>query len=191
MRPFSHPVSFFLRPVFQAQRIRAIMGANLAAAIVAVNVAGVPIEALGQEPLEVITLPAETEIVVTTQVSFRAPLAVVDISQGFRGGHRGIDLRSPVGTPVQAVAAGKVVKVTPGRFGYGKWILVDHENGVSSLYAHLSKITVVEGEAVTQETVLGEVGMTGWATGPHLHLEVYENGRAINPTRMVPLVPST
>lgn len=166
------------------------MGANLAAAIVMVNVAGAPIEALGQAPLEVVTLATGGEAVVTTTVSFQAPVAVVDVSQGFRVGHRGVDLRSPVGTPVRAVATGKVVKVTAGRFGYGKWVVVDHENGLSSLYAHLSKITVVEDELVTQETVLGEVGMTGWATGPHLHLEVYEQGRAINPKQVVPLTPS-
>lgn len=166
------------------------MGANLAAAIVMVNVAGAPIEALGQEPVEVVTLPVATPVVVTTEVSFKAPVAVVDVSQGFRAGHRGVDLRSSVGTPVRAVATGKVVKVTQARFGYGKWVVVDHENGWSSLYAHLSKITVVEGEEVTQETVLGEVGMTGWATGPHLHLEVYEQGRAINPKQVVPLTPS-
>ncbi len=166
------------------------MGANLAAAIVAVNVVGAPIEVLGQEPVEVVTLPAVTSVVVTTEVSFRAPVEVVDVSQGFKGGHRGIDLRAPMGTPVKAVAMGKVVKVTQDRFGYGKWVMVDHENGWSSLYAHLSKITVVESEPVTQETVLGEVGMTGWTTGPHLHLEVYEQGRAINPRQVVPLIPS-
>ncbi|OGY18965.1 MAG: hypothetical protein A2784_02445 [Candidatus Chisholmbacteria bacterium RIFCSPHIGHO2_01_FULL_48_12] len=165
------------------------MGANLAAAIVAVNVVGVPVEVLGQEPVEVVTLPAETDAVVITEVSFKAPLQVVDVSQGFRGGHRGVDLRAPMGTPVKAVAMGKVVGVIQGRFGYGKWVIVDHENGLSSLYAHLSKITVVEDEPVTQETVLGEVGMTGWTTGPHLHLEVYDNGRVINPRQVVPLTP--
>lgn len=166
------------------------MGANLAAAIVAVNVVAPPFEVLGQQPIGVVTLATGGEAVVTTAVSFQAPVAVVDVSQGFRAGHRGVDLRSPVGTPVRAVAVGRVAEVTQARFGYGKWVVVDHENGWSSLYAHLSKITVVEGEEVTQETVLGEVGMTGWATGPHLHLEVYEQDRAINPKQVVPLTPS-
>ena len=164
------------------------MGANLAAAVMVVGTLGTPLEAsqVGQA-MEVVEPLVADSVVVTTAASFKSPLEVVDISQGFRGGHRGIDMRVPLGTAVYPIAMGKVAQVVNGRLGYGKRVVVDHENGLKSLYAHLGKITVVEGEEVTQETVLGEVGLTGWTTGPHLHLEVYEQGRAINPRQVVPL----
>ena len=168
------------------------MGANLAAAMVVVGTIGAPVEAasLGEPAIEVVTPLAADSVVVTTQVSFRSPIEVIDISQGFRAGHRGVDLRAPLGTAIYPVAEGRVARVIHGRLGYGRRVIVEHESGLTSLYAHMGKIKVQEGEKVTQETVLGEVGLTGWTTGPHLHLEVYEQGQAINPRQVVPLVPA-
>ena len=59
--------------------------------------------------------------------------------------------------------------------------MINHGSGFKSLYAHLAKITVNEGDEVDKNTVLGTVGSTGWSTGSHLHLEVYDNGRTFNP----------
>ncbi len=94
------------------------------------------------------------------------------------GSHNGVDFRATIGTPIRA-ALGGVVQGTGnsdavrGCYSYGKWILVKHNNGLSTLYAHLSQIEVVEGESVSTGQAIGYSGATGYATGPHLHFGVY------------------
>ncbi len=102
-----------------------------------------------------------------------------DHAQVYNGhGHNGVDFRASLGTPVKSAAGGIVTGsgntdlVCPGA-SYGKWVLVRHENGLSTLYAHLSVISVVEGEAVGPGSTLGYSGDSGYATGPHLHFTVY------------------
>lgn len=93
------------------------------------------------------------------------------------GTHDGIDFGSPTGTPVRAALAGTVYEINQGAVQncqYGKWVLVKHANGLATLYAHLSSIDVAKGQSVTTGQVLGNVGMTGYATGPHLHFTVYD-----------------
>ena len=93
-------------------------------------------------------------------------------------GHNGIDLGIPIGTPIKAAGAGVIVAtgntdlVCPNA-SYGKWILVRHPNGLSTLYAHLSTISVTAGQGVSLRQVIGFSGNTGYATGPHLHFVVY------------------
>jgi len=91
--------------------------------------------------------------------------------------HKGTDLAAAVGTPVYPTKAGKVAmsKNEGATKGYGSYLVVDHGGGVFSLYAHLSKKSVVEGQQVTQSTKLGESGQTGNVTGPHLHFEIRTN----------------
>ncbi len=94
------------------------------------------------------------------------------------GTHNGVDFGTPVGTPVKAVLTGLVLgagdtdPVCP-RASYGKWILLQHANGLSTAYGHLSNIRVKAGETVTTGQVIGYSGNTGYSTGPHLHLSVY------------------
>ena len=93
-------------------------------------------------------------------------------------GHNGMDFRASTGTPVKAALAGNI-KATgntdahSGCYSYGKWILVEHVNGLATLYAHLSDIQVSRGEAVATGEVIGYSGNTGYSTGPHLHFSVY------------------
>ena len=93
-------------------------------------------------------------------------------------GHNGVDFRAQNGTPVKAALTGSVKgigntdTVCPGA-SYGKWILLEHGNGLSTLYAHLSLIKVSEGQGVSTGEVIGYSGETGYATGPHLHFTVY------------------
>ncbi|MBI2594966.1 MAG: peptidoglycan DD-metalloendopeptidase family protein, partial [Candidatus Colwellbacteria bacterium] len=89
--------------------------------------------------------------------------------------HNGMDIGAPIGTPVYATADGHVVQVDyNGRYyQYGRYVLIDHGNGLSSLYAHLSGATVGSGQSVTKGQVIGYVGDTGFVTGPHLHFGVY------------------
>ena len=89
--------------------------------------------------------------------------------------HTGMDISAPVGTPVFATGAGLVSAVAYSGTGYGYSVLVQHENGFYSLYAHLSAILVRQGMPVNRKTMIGRVGRTGRATGFHLHYEVRLN----------------
>ena len=94
--------------------------------------------------------------------------------------HTGIDFSARRGTPVITTADG-VVKSAGWRKGYGKCIVIQHKSGYKTLYGHLSKIKVVKGQKVKSGDLIGKVGSTGRSTGPHLHYEVYKNGKRINP----------
>lgn len=83
--------------------------------------------------------------------------------------HSGMDIATPSGTPVKAPAAGLVTFADPGLYLTGGTVLIDHGHGVSSNFLHLSRIDVTEGQTVTQGEVIGAVGATGRASGPHLH----------------------
>lgn len=94
--------------------------------------------------------------------------------------HLGVDYSAPQGTPVRSVGEGKV-EFAGRQNGYGNVVSVDHGHERSTLYAHLSRIDVRKGERVAQGQVLGSVGATGWATGPHLHFEFRIDGRHQDP----------
>ncbi len=93
-------------------------------------------------------------------------------------GHNAIDIAAPIGTPVKTALAGVVLgtgntDLSPACYSFGKWVMVIHGNGLSTLYAHLSVIDVVKGQSISTGQVIGLSGMTGYATGPHLHFSVY------------------
>lgn len=97
---------------------------------------------------------------------------------GGRAYHPGVDFGIPIGTPVKSVSSGVVTHTgntdaIKGCYSWGKWILVKHDNGLTSLYAHLSAILVSPGERVEMGSVIGNSGNTGYSTGPHLHFGLY------------------
>ncbi|MDE2607731.1 MAG: M23 family metallopeptidase [Burkholderiales bacterium] len=94
--------------------------------------------------------------------------------------HKGIDYGAPTGTPVRTVGDGRVV-FAGQQTGYGNVIEIDHGKGDETVYAHLSRINVKLGQMVTRGQFIGNVGATGWATGPHLHFEFRENGKELDP----------
>jgi murein DD-endopeptidase MepM/ murein hydrolase activator NlpD len=94
--------------------------------------------------------------------------------------HAGVDIRASYGRDVGSVAAGRVVSAGV-QGGYGQSVVVEHAPGLRTRYAHLSSIDVEEGQAIESGAVLGKVGQSGRATGPHLHFEVLKNGQAVNP----------
>ncbi len=99
--------------------------------------------------------------------------------------HRGVDIAVPRGTPVMAAASGATVFA--GRQGnYGNIIILCHGNGYETAYAHLDRILAKRGSRVRRGAVIGLVGATGNATGPHLHYEVRKNGVDINPMPYLP-----
>ena len=98
--------------------------------------------------------------------------------------HRGVDIVVPTGTPVYAMSNGNV-SFAGTVTDFGLVVLVDHRDGISTLYAHLSEILVVEGQAVTRDESLGLSGASGNATGPHLHFEIRGRGHQLDPVAML------
>jgi murein DD-endopeptidase MepM/ murein hydrolase activator NlpD len=94
--------------------------------------------------------------------------------------HTGEDLAAPLGTPVYAVAAGRVVAAGPND-GYGNQVVIDHGGGVASAYNHLSVIAVPVGAQMRAGQLVGQVGSTGMSTGAHLHFEIRLDGRPVDP----------
>jgi len=98
----------------------------------------------------------------------------------YRGSHKGVDLTAPTGTDVFAVLDGQVI-ASGKQKGYGNYVMLDHGNGIVTLYGHHRRNFVQEGEIVRRGQKIAEVGRTGNATGPHLHFELRKDGAAQNP----------
>lgn len=96
------------------------------------------------------------------------------------GGHSGLDISAPSGTPVKSVAAGTVVSINASGAAYGNHVVVKHADGKYTLYAHMSSISVGMGQSVGAGTQVGTVGSTGFSSGPHLHFEVRTDPTAFN-----------
>ncbi len=95
--------------------------------------------------------------------------------------HTGIDIAGKRGNPVVSFMSGKIISTNEISWGYGKHIIVDNGNNVTSLYAHLDNIYVSKGQDVLTGQILGAEGSTGWSTGPHLHFETRVFGIPVNP----------
>jgi len=95
--------------------------------------------------------------------------------------HLGIDLKAPKGTPVYATANGVVEKVKLNKSGYGKHIIIKHDDSYQSLYAQLSEVTVEEGQKIKKGDKIALTGNSGTSTAPHLHYEVIKDGKRIDP----------
>lgn len=131
------------------------------------------------------------------KVLLKAPLAFTRVTSGYSKGrrhpifrdvrpHEGVDYGAPTGTPIKAVGDGVITK-RGWQGGYGNAIALRHGSGLESQYAHMSGYArgMSVGSRVRQGQVIGFVGSTGWATGPHLDFRLKQNGRFINPTRAV------
>lgn len=98
--------------------------------------------------------------------------------------HEGVDIGAPMGTPIMAAKAGEVIEARPSS-GYGYIVVIYHGNGLSTLYAHMysSTVKVRVGEKVKQGQPIAAVGSNGWSTGPHLHFEVHEDSKPVDPMK--------
>ena len=94
--------------------------------------------------------------------------------------HRGVDIAAPAGTPIRAAQSGTVV-FSGHLAGYGNTIIVEHAGGYRTLYGHASRNLVREGDMISAEQVIGEVGSSGRSTGTHLHFELQKGGERLNP----------
>lgn len=143
-------------------------------------------------PIQAVAKPAGP---LTRKMAFQAPLKGYRINSPFglrrlsveakARQHRGVDIAAPTGTSVYSTAPGRVLRAGYQAGGYGNFIEVKHPNGMTSLYAHLSRIKVVQGQQVKPDQVIGRVGSTGFSTGPHLHFEMRRGGTQINPAKLM------
>lgn len=144
---------------------------------------------ISKDELELTSLPEETHLELSSFYSFPVTSEnFYGISTKYSFVHKGIDYRAKTGSDVFTIHDGVVSLVDYEGGGYGKYIIVKHDNGVESLYAHLSKVTVKVGDSVNTGTVIGQIGLTGRTTGAHLHFELRANGRQINPSKIIPEV---
>ena len=166
---------------FPSGTLDGAFGARTKAALLAFQRwAGIdPIAVAGPQTLAALRQPPPS-----SPVRISAPIGT-EPTDGFgpRGTrfHTGIDFPAPAGTPVVAARDG-VVAAVGALAGYGNVVELAHEQGVTTLYAHLSRILVEPAERIARGTVVGLVGQTGDATGPHLHFELRVRGAAIDPT---------
>ena len=182
-RPGGHPWSRVFRTAFENKQTKKFIGASLTIVIMFSGVMN-NILAVNEVEIEAVLIEApDTEVL--TETHLEKPLNGV-IGQDYHVFHRAIDVLTPVGTEIRPITKGEVVEASLGRLGWGNTVVVDHGDGLKSRYAHLDEVRVIEGEVIDGNYVLGTVGMTGWTTGPHLHLEIYENGRTIDPMVVLP-----
>jgi len=131
--------------------------------------------------------PADTELAAApaTQGNWVWPVRGV-ISQGYSSAHRAIDVDTAQGSVVGAADAGRVVYAEWETSGYGYLVIVDHDNGYVSYYAHLYGFYVDVGQTVARGQQIGELGNTGDSTGPHLHFEIRYGGVQHDPLGLLP-----
>ncbi len=130
--------------------------------------------------------PATGEVVTEVDKTIAWPvLGIITLefgqSSGYQVFHTGIDIANSTGTPVTPFMQGEVVYAGEIFWGYGKHIIIDHGDNIRSIYGHLDKIFVFDGQKVNIGDEIGQIGSTGWSTGPHLHLETRVYGLPVNP----------
>ncbi|MBO7520159.1 MAG: peptidoglycan DD-metalloendopeptidase family protein [Clostridia bacterium] len=140
------------------------------------------------EIVEVGTKKPKTETVrFSSGLCFPLPTGVWEISCPYgKNGHKGVDLRAPFGTPILAAASGTVIEASYSG-SYGNCVVIDHGNGIKTLYAHASTIAVKVGDTVRAGETVALVGSTGYSTGNHLHFEIHVGENRINPQRYIGL----
>ncbi|GEM_PF-2366039 len=117
---------------------------------------------------------------------FSNPVEFGYLSQGFSSYHRAFDIATSLGAEVRSLGDGVVEFAGMVPDGKGIIVIVGHGEGIKSLYAHLGRTRVIPGDIVNTSVPVGNVGMTGRTTGPHVHLEIYDNNAQVNPGNLLP-----
>ena len=145
----------------------------------------------GVKPVTTVSKPQTTIVNIFTPPSatisdtkFQWPTNSQYITQYFGWQHTGLDIGAKTGDAIYAAESGKVERAG-WTTGYGYNIIINHGNGLKTLYGHCSKLYVEVGDSVSRGEVIGAIGSTGWSTGPHLHLEIRVNGARVNPLNYI------
>lgn len=184
-------ISRLFRHVFESKNIKKVLGTNLAVLTFLGSFVPAKIDTTSLETPVIYEI--SSPIVTDTKNIVQYPTSKFYISQGYSIFHPGIDLAAEYGSEVNPIKDGVVediYKTGSLNYGYGNAVVIDHGNGISSLYAHLSQIEVNKGDKVNVFTEIGKVGKTGHATGPHIHLEVKNHEIPINPFAILPTLAS-
>ena len=140
------------------------------------------------------TAVAEPAGPVTREIAFEAPVKGYSVNSPFglrrlpgqaARRHEGVDIAAPRGTGVYVAAEGAVIRTGYDAAGYGRFVEIRHPNGMTTLYAHLSRLDVASGDRLGAGERIGLVGSTGRSTGPHLHFEVRRGDRQVNPVKVM------
>lgn len=190
LRSYYKSITKTTRKLIAHKRSRLVFHVCLIIAILFVGIFPYSRHVFGQVEIALSGRPIATEeVILTTKRTSKLPV-VGPLSQGFTYYHPGIDMENPMNSPIYPFLQGVVFEAGFQGGGYGNYVLIDHQNGYFSLYAHLHKILVKKDDEVSQDTVIGTVGVTGYSTGSHVHFEIYENGFAVNPLAILPELPS-
>ena len=117
---------------------------------------------------------------------FKRPVENGYLSQGYRTYHRANDIATDLGSAIHPLGSGIVEFAGKTNDGKGNVVIIDHGDSLKSLYAHMGQINVGVGNMVNTSVTIGTVGLTGRTTGPHVHLEIYDNGLMIDPASVLP-----
>jgi hypothetical protein len=181
-------VGRFVRHISAHRNVKKLFAANMAAVVITGTLlpggqSGVKAADFNVQPSEMVI---QTQNTLITERSIQLPLGIMKVNQGYSLFHPGIDFEGEIGDPVKPVKAGAVIEAEYSKVGYGNTIVIDHGKGLTSRYAHLSKIEVKSGQEVTTNTEIGKVGISGRSTGSHLHLEIRQNSFPLNPLSVLP-----
>ncbi|MCL1822864.1 MAG: M23 family metallopeptidase [Oscillospiraceae bacterium] len=141
-----------------------------------------PVADITQEPVDITSLPEAPKFELPIDKNVGVVTEWTEWDGGFRG-HSGIDISAPAGTPIMAAADGTVI-LADWASGYGRAVIIEHENGYKTLYGHCESFAdgIAEGQKVERGETIAYVGSTGRADGPHVHLEFRHGGQILNPT---------
>ncbi len=173
----------FLRLV-EHKKINRILAPNIAVAVIAGTLIPASNTVFSNSNFSGVINNDKTALV--TNHGIEDPVESIRINQGFFIFHPGVDLGGYQGEEIHPIMTGFVSDIQHSSFGYGNAVIVSHGSGLTSLYAHMSRILVNLGEQVETKTVLGLMGSTGHSTGTHLHLEIRQDGIPQNPFNYLP-----
>jgi murein DD-endopeptidase MepM/ murein hydrolase activator NlpD len=139
-------------------------------------------------PAPLLTLPSSGAPILSFFWPASGPITTYFRQVGWTSprGHAGIDIAAPLGVPIAAAASGRVVLATRAGGPYGTMVILDHGDGLRTVYAHLSQLDVDQGQRVDRGELVGLCGSTGFSTGPHLHFVVRQDGELRDPLSYLP-----
>lgn len=187
----SHPISKFFRKLFESNKTKHNIGIHIIVFLIIGITLQFPIDiiegyqgsAISDKNFPNLELTSDT--ILTTDSTFQDPV-VGYISQFYSWSHPAIDIAGNANQEIHPMTNGRVVMIEKSRWGYGNNVVIAHGNNLYSRYAHMSVIKVELNQEVTQETCIGFVGSTGHSTAPHVHFEIYKDGKTINPLTYIP-----